>query len=53
MDQEKEVSELICALNMDDLVVDDCIKQQFSIAKEMINLAIESFVQKMKWQQTK
>lgn len=46
MDQEKEVSELICALNMDDLVVDDCIKQQFSIAKKMINLAIEAFVQK-------
>ena len=45
-DQEKEVSELICALNMDDLVVDDCIKQQFSIAKKMINLAIEAFVQK-------
>ena len=31
---------------MDDLVVDDCIKQQFSIAKKMINLAIEAFVQK-------
>ena len=29
MDQEKEVSELICALNMEDLVADDCIKQQF------------------------
>lgn len=46
MDQEKEVSELICALNMEDLVVDDCIKQQFTIAKEMVTLAIEAFIQK-------
>lgn len=35
MDQEKEVAELICALNMEDLIVDDCIQQQFSIAKEI------------------
>ena len=34
MDQEKEVSELIC------------IQQQFIIAKEMITLAIEGFIQK-------
>ena len=46
MDQEKEVAELICALNMEDLIVDDCIQQQFSIAKEMITLAIEAFIQK-------
>ena len=46
MDQEKEVSELICALNMEDLVVDDSIQQQFIIAKEMITLAIEGFIQK-------
>lgn len=46
MDQEKEVADLICALNMNDIVVDDCIKQQFAIAKDMINLAIEAFVQK-------
>lgn len=46
MDQEKEVADLICALNMHDIVVDDCIKQQFAIAKDMINLAIEAFVQK-------
>ena len=46
MDQEKEVSELICALNMEDLVVDDCIKQQFTIAKEMVTFAIEAFIQK-------
>ena len=46
MDQEKEVSELICALNMENLVVDDSIQQQFIIAKEMITLAIEGFIQK-------
>ena len=46
MDQEKEVSELICALNMEDLVVDDSIQQQFIIAKEMITLAIEGFILK-------
>ena len=46
MDQEKEVSELICALNMEDLVVDDSIQQQFIIAKEMITLAKEGFIQK-------
>lgn len=46
MDQEKEVADLICALNMHDIVVDDCIKQQFAIAKDMVNLAIEAFVQK-------
>ena len=34
MDQEKEVAELICALNMEDLIVDDCIQQQFSIADQ-------------------
>ncbi len=31
---------------MEDLIVDDCIQQQFSIAKEMITLAIEAFIQK-------
>ena len=36
MDQEKEVSELICALNMEDLVMDDCIQQQFIIAKDQV-----------------
>lgn len=46
MDQEKEVADLICALNICDVVVDESIKQQFIIAKDMINLAIEAFVQK-------
>ena len=45
-DREEEVSELICALNMENLVVDDSIQQQFIIAKEMITLAIEGFIQK-------
>ena len=46
MDQEKEVADLICAVNINDIVVDESIKNQFGIAKDMINLAIEAFVQK-------
>lgn len=46
MDQEKEVADLICSLNIHDVVVDESIKKQFAIAKDMINLAIEAFLQK-------
>lgn len=46
IDQEKEVADLICALDCNDRVVDECIKKQFSIAKEMISSAIQAFMQK-------
>lgn len=38
---------------MENLVVDDSIQQQFIIAKEMITLAIEGFIQKDEKQQIK
>jgi phosphate transport system protein len=46
MDQEKEVADLICSLDTNDLVIDESVNSQFAIAKEMIAKAIEAFMQK-------
>lgn len=46
MDQEKEVADLICELDQDQVIIDEAIEKQFMIAKEMIESAIQAFMQR-------
>lgn len=46
MDQLKEVSDLICEMNISKEFIDDSIKNLFDISKNMIDSAINAFMQK-------
>ena len=46
MDQEKEVSDLVCRINIEDVEVGDTIQDLFSTAKEMISGSISAYMQK-------